>query len=255
MLQAERALSAPARPRRAAELQSRERDALGRGPGGPPGVREERRPPLKGARVVIHEKTDARWRPYMGRRPQVPDPRVPAVSRQAQKLQHHSVAICEEPAGRWAGTWTAPQGEEGATPSEGGPARQCACHQVALDQPRGFAQDLGRSPLREARTPQTAIKGGRQRPPHKGLVVEGQLYLRHFRRPRHLGQCPCPSDQVPDKILRPPPAQRGPWPKVWLVADRIPREGADKIVPGKKAAGPWSRLVWEQGLKTHIKRV
>ena len=63
MLQAERALSAAARPQRAAALRSRERDTLGRRPGGPPGVRQERRPPLKGAGVVVHEKAVAQWQP------------------------------------------------------------------------------------------------------------------------------------------------------------------------------------------------
>ena len=95
MLQAERSLSAAARPRWAAALRSRERDARGR-PGGPPGVWQERRPPLNEAGVVVHEKTVAKWRPYTGRRRQAPDPRVPAVSRQAHKQQHHLVASCEE---------------------------------------------------------------------------------------------------------------------------------------------------------------
>ena len=55
MLQAERALSATACTRRAAALRSRERDALGRRPRGPHGIRQEGRPPLEEAGVVVHE--------------------------------------------------------------------------------------------------------------------------------------------------------------------------------------------------------
>ena len=54
MLQAERALCAAARSRWAAALWSRERDAAGWRPRGPPGIREQRRPPLEGAGEVIH---------------------------------------------------------------------------------------------------------------------------------------------------------------------------------------------------------
>ena len=87
-------------PWRVVALQSRERDTLGRRPRGPPGIWQERRAPLKGAGVVVHKEAVARWRPYAGRRPQAPDPRVPALSRQAHKLQHHLVASRKERAGR-----------------------------------------------------------------------------------------------------------------------------------------------------------
>ena len=90
---------------------------------------------------------------------------------------------------------------------------------MALDQPRCFAQDLGPFPQREARAPQAVIREGRERPPHKGLVVQGKLSPGHFRRPRHPGQCLCPPNQVLDKILGPPPAWRGPRPEARLVAD------------------------------------
>ena len=52
MLQVERALSAAARPWRAAVPQSQERNALGRHPQGPPSGWQERLPPLEGAGVV-----------------------------------------------------------------------------------------------------------------------------------------------------------------------------------------------------------
>ena len=86
MLQAQRTLSAVACPWRAAALRSRERNTLGRRPGGPCGVWQERWPPVEGAGVVVHEETVAQLRPYAGRSPQTPYPSVPAVSRQAQKL-------------------------------------------------------------------------------------------------------------------------------------------------------------------------
>ena len=107
----------------------------------------------------------------------------------------------------------------------------------------GLAQDLGPFPQREAHPPQAVITGGKEHPPHKGLVIQGQLGPRHFRRPRPPGRRSSPPDQVLDKLPRPPPARRGPWPKAWLVADRISREGANEIVPGEGAVGPRSRLV------------
>ena len=75
MLQAERAVSATARTRRAAALRaSRERDALGRCPQEPRGIQQEGQPSLKGAGVVVHKKTVTQRRPHAGRRPQAPDP-------------------------------------------------------------------------------------------------------------------------------------------------------------------------------------
>ena len=58
-----------------------------------------------------------------------------------------------------------------------------------------------------------------------------------MRWPRHPGQRPCPPDQVLEEVPGPPPARRGPWLEARLVADRIPREGADEIVPGKGLRG------------------
>ena len=68
-----------------------------------------------------------------------------------------------------------------------GPARQRARHQVALRQAYCLAQDLGSLPQRQARSPQPVVQGGRERPPHKRLIVQGQLSLGDFRRPRHPG--------------------------------------------------------------------
>ena len=95
MLQADCALSAAARTRRAAAPRVRERDALGRCLRGPPSIPQEGCPPLEGAGVVVHEKTVTQWRPHAGRRPQAPDPRVPAVCRKAHKLQQ-LLAACRE---------------------------------------------------------------------------------------------------------------------------------------------------------------
>ena len=32
------------------------------------------------------------------------------------------------------------------------------------------------------------------------------------------------------------------------MADCVPRQGADEVVPGLGVAGPWMRLVWEEGV-------
>ena len=56
MLQAERALRAAARPRRAAALWSHERDASDWRPWGPPRHTGAGRPPLEGAGEVVHQK-------------------------------------------------------------------------------------------------------------------------------------------------------------------------------------------------------
>ena len=81
MLQAERTLRAATRPRRAAALWSRERDASDGRPRGPPGIREQGRPPLEGAGEVVHQKAVTEQWPHVGRRPQAPDPRVAVVRR------------------------------------------------------------------------------------------------------------------------------------------------------------------------------
>ena len=74
--QAERALRAAARSWGAAALRSREGDAAGRGPRGPRGIKQQGRPPLRGAGKLIHEKAVT----------------VAAVRRQAHQLQHDLAA-------------------------------------------------------------------------------------------------------------------------------------------------------------------
>ena len=81
MLQAERALRAAARSRRAAALRRRKRDATGWCPRGPPGIREQGRPPLEGAVELIHEKAVTVMWPHAPWRSQAPSPRVAAVRR------------------------------------------------------------------------------------------------------------------------------------------------------------------------------
>ena len=113
ILQAERALCATARPRRAAALRGCERDASGRCPWGPPGILEQTPPPpLEGASEIIHREAVAQRRPHTGRHSQAPDPRVLAVRPQAHKLQHHLAACRKEWAGRKPRAHAAPQGEE-----------------------------------------------------------------------------------------------------------------------------------------------
>ena len=86
VLQAERALRAAARSWGAAALRRRERDAAGRGPRGPSGIGQQGRPPLRGAREIIHEKAVTVLWSHARRRPQAPGPRVAAVRRQAHQL-------------------------------------------------------------------------------------------------------------------------------------------------------------------------
>ena len=119
---------------------------------------------------------------------------------------------------------------------------------MALDEPRCFAQDLGPPPKREARAPQAAMRGGRERPPRKGLIVQGQLTQDTSAGAGIQASARAHRTNTLDKILGPPPAWRGPRPEARLVADCIPREGADKVVPGEGVAEPRSRLVWEQGV-------
>ena len=94
---------------------------------------------------------------------------------------------------------------------------------MALNQARHLAQDLGSLPKRQARIPLLVIRGGRERPPHICLEIQGQHSPGDFRRPRHPGQRPGPPDQVLDKVLGPPPARRGPRLEPRLVADRVSR--------------------------------
>ena len=54
------------------------------------------------------------------------------------------------------------------------PAQQRIRHKVALNQARSIAQDLGSLSKRLARTPQSVIRGGWDRPPHKRLIIQGQ---------------------------------------------------------------------------------
>ena len=100
MFQAERAPGNATRSQWAAALRNRKRDARGWHPWGPPRVRYEWRPSHGGAGVVVHEEVVAQRRPYAGRRPQAPDPRVPAMGRQGHKLHHHLMASCEDEASR-----------------------------------------------------------------------------------------------------------------------------------------------------------
>ena len=92
VLQAERALRAAARSWGAAALRRREGDAARRGPRGPPGIRQQGRPPLRGAGEVIHEKAVTVLWPHARRHRQAPGPRVAAVRRQVHQLQHDLVA-------------------------------------------------------------------------------------------------------------------------------------------------------------------
>ena len=68
-----------------------EREASRRRELGPPGIREQGGGggSLEGAWEVVHRKMVAQRRPHAGGRAQAPDPRVPALHRQAHKLQHH----------------------------------------------------------------------------------------------------------------------------------------------------------------------
>ena len=51
-----------------------------------------------------------------------------------------------------------------------------------------------------------------------------------------------------DEVLGPPPVRRGPRPEPRLVADGVPRQGANEVVPGVGVAGPRARLVWKEGV-------
>ena len=102
-----------------------------------------------------------------------PDPRVPAVRRQAHKLQHHLMVCREKRAGQPASTHAASHGEDKATPPQGGARIAVYPPPGALDRARRLAQDLGPLPKQQARTPQSLIRGGREHPPCKGLVVQG----------------------------------------------------------------------------------
>ena len=81
MFQAECALRAAARSRRAAALRRREQDAAGRCLWGPPGIREQGRGPLEGAGEIIHEKAVTVLWPHARWRSQAPGPGVAAVRR------------------------------------------------------------------------------------------------------------------------------------------------------------------------------
>ena len=160
MLQAERALRAAARPRRAAALWCRERDAAGRCPRGPPGIREQRRPPLEGAVEIIQEKAVTVQWPHACRRSQALGPRVAAVRRQAHQLQHDFVARREVRAGRKPRAHAAPEGEERTAAPQAGP------HSALRPPPGGAPPDpppcakLG-LPHWQVRAPQPVVRGGR----------------------------------------------------------------------------------------------
>ena len=152
-------------------------------------------------------------------------------------------------------SWRAAKNKRAESPAHTRPPRgrserlsSGARRKVALRQAYCLAQDLGSLPQRQARPPQPVVREGWERPPHKHLIIQGQLSPGDFRRPRHPGQCPGPPDQVLDEVLGPPPARRDPRPEPWLVADGVPRQGADKVVPGVGVAGPRTRLVREEGV-------
>ena len=102
MLQAERVLCARPRPLRAAAPRGCALDASGRGLWGPPAIREQSPlpPPMGGAWEIVHKETVAEGLPHAGRRSQALDPRVPAVRRQAHKLQRYLLVCREERAGK-----------------------------------------------------------------------------------------------------------------------------------------------------------
>ena len=119
---------------------------------------------------------------------------------------------------------------------------------MAFRQAHCLAKNLGLFPQRQACTPQPVVWGRWERPPHKRLIILAQLSLGDLRRPRHPGQRPGSPDQVDDEVLGAPPIRRGPRPEPWLVADCVPRQRANEVVPGTEVAGPQMRLVPEDGV-------
>ena len=247
MLQAERALRAAACPRTATALWCRERDAARRHPRGPPGIREQRRPPLEGA-GIIHEKAVTEQWPHACRRPQAPGPRVAAVRRQAHYLRHDFVVRREVRAGRKPHAHADPEGEERAAAPQRGPTQPCARRQVTLRPTHHLSQNLGSLPQWQARSPQPVVRGGRERPPHDRFILQGQFRPGDIRRPRHPSQRPGPPNQVVDEVLWIFPVRRQPRLEPWLLADGVPRQGANEVVPKVGVAGPWARLLREEGV-------
>ena len=133
---------------------------------------------------MIHEKAvTVLWR-HAHRRPQAPSPRVAAVRRQVHELQHDLAAHREVRSSREYRAHAPPEGEERATAPKSGPAQQCARRQVAPHEPHRLAQNLGSFPQWQACAPQPVV---RERPPHEGFIVQGQLNPGDLRRPWHPG--------------------------------------------------------------------
>ena len=175
-------------------------------------------------------------------------PRVAAVRRKAHQLQHDFVARREVRAGRKPRAHAAPEGEERTAAPQRGPTQHCTRRQVALRQTDRLAQNLGPLPQWQARAPQPVVRGGRERPPQTRFIVQGQFRPGDLRWPRHPGQRPGPPDQVVDEVLGPSPVRRHPRLELQLVADGVPRQGANEGVPGVGVAGPWARLLREEGV-------
>ena len=51
-----------------------------------------------------------------------------------------------------------------------------------------------------------------------------------------------------DEVLGPPLVRRGPRPEPRLVADGVPWQGANEVVPWVGVAGPRARLVGKEGV-------
>ena len=119
---------------------------------------------------------------------------------------------------------------------------------MAFRQAHCLAQNLGPFPQRQARATQPVVRGGRERSPHVRFIVQGQFCLGDLRRPRHPGHRPGPPDQVVDEVLGPSPVRRYPRLEPQLVADGVPRQGANEVVPGVGVAGPRAWLLREEAV-------
>ena len=110
-----------------------------------------------------------------------------------------------------------------------------------------LAQNLGPLPQPQARAPQLVVWEGRERSPNERFVVQGKLSPGDLRRPRHPSERPGPPYHVVDEVLRPSPVRRHPRLEPRLVADGVPRQGADELVPVVGVAGPQARLFLKEG--------
>ena len=119
---------------------------------------------------------------------------------------------------------------------------------MAFRQAHCLAQNLGPFPQRQARTPQLVVSGGRKRSPHERFIVQGHLCLGGLCRPPHPSKRPGPPNQVVDEVLGPSPVRRYPRLEPRLVADDVPRQGANEVILGVGVAGPWARLLRKEGV-------